>query len=174
VFARPGPRDSLTPTRDSSHGLGLSFRVLQASSGRSAARPMDVDPSGSSPEVSSPTAYPRTGQRHEWPGLPRPTACASRFSQPPGAFIRPEPAGLVSCRIRSWGCALQSFAPPTQPFTVSGALPLMTSGSNRRPSHPSGTTAETDEPAGQTEGPRERSRLQGFAPRESPPPDTGG
>jgi len=32
-----------------------------------------------------------------------PTACAFRYSQPPGAFIRPEPAGLVSCRIRSWG-----------------------------------------------------------------------
>jgi hypothetical protein len=38
-----------------------------------------------------------------WPGLHLPTACAFRFSQPPGAFIRPEPAGLVSCRIRSWG-----------------------------------------------------------------------
>jgi len=37
-----------------------------------------------------------------WPGLHDPTACASRFSQPPGAFIRPEPPGLVSCRIRSW------------------------------------------------------------------------
>jgi len=32
-----------------------------------------------------------------------PTACAFRFSQPRGAFIRSEPAGLVSCRIRSWG-----------------------------------------------------------------------
>jgi len=47
--------------------------------------------------------FPRPEQRHEWPGLPRPTACAFRFSQPLGAFIRPEPAGLVSCRIRSWG-----------------------------------------------------------------------
>jgi len=32
-----------------------------------------------------------------------PTACAFRFSQPLGAFIRLEPAGLVPCRIRSWG-----------------------------------------------------------------------
>jgi len=38
-----------------------------------------------------------------WPGLLLPTACAFRFSQPLDAFIRPEPAGLVSCRIRSWG-----------------------------------------------------------------------
>jgi hypothetical protein len=38
-----------------------------------------------------------------WPGLHFPTACAFRCSQPPGAFIRSEPAGLVPCRIRSWG-----------------------------------------------------------------------
>jgi hypothetical protein len=54
-----------------------------------------------------------------------PIACASRFSQPPGAFVRPEPAGLVSCQIRSWGLALQSFAPPVQPFAVSGAVALL-------------------------------------------------
>jgi hypothetical protein len=46
---------------------------------------------------------PSLGQRHELVGTTIPTACAFRFSQPPGAFIRPEPAGLVSCRIRSWG-----------------------------------------------------------------------
>jgi len=38
-----------------------------------------------------------------WSGLHLPTACVFRFSQPHDAFIRPEPAGLVSCRIRSWG-----------------------------------------------------------------------
>jgi hypothetical protein len=74
----------------------------------------------------SPSAYPRTGQRHEWPGLPRPTACASRFSQPPGAFIRPEPAGPISYRIRSWGFALQSFVPLVQPYAVSDAPTLLT------------------------------------------------
>jgi hypothetical protein len=42
-------------------------------------------------------------QRHELAGYAFPTACAFRFSQPPGAFIRPEPTGLVPCRIRSWG-----------------------------------------------------------------------
>ena len=47
--------------------------------------------------------FPSLGQRHELVGNAIPTACAFRFSQPPGAFIRPEPAGLVSCRIRSWG-----------------------------------------------------------------------
>jgi hypothetical protein len=83
----------------------------------------------------SPTASPRSGQRLCWPGLPHPTACASRFSQPLDAFIRPEPGGLVSCRIRSWGCALQSFPPPVQPYAVSGALPLLTFKRARPPLH---------------------------------------
>jgi hypothetical protein len=39
--------------------------------------------------------------------------------------IHREPAGLVSCRIRSWGCTLQSFAPTTWPYAVSGADPLL-------------------------------------------------
>jgi hypothetical protein len=47
--------------------------------------------------------FPSLGQRHELVGHAIPTACAFRFSQPLGAFIRPELAGLVSCRIRSWG-----------------------------------------------------------------------
>jgi hypothetical protein len=64
---------------------------------------------GSSLEVPSPTAYPRKGQRHQWPGLPHPTASAFRFSQPLDAFIRPMPAGLVSCRIRSWGSPFRAF-----------------------------------------------------------------
>jgi hypothetical protein len=84
----------------------------------------------------SPSASPRTGQRPGWPGLPHPTACASRFSQPPGAFIRPEPGGLVSCHIRSWGCTLQSIAPPAQPYAVSGADTLLTFQRTRRPNHP--------------------------------------
>jgi len=45
---------------------------------------------------------PSPGQRHELVGHAIPTACAFRFSQPLGAFIRPKPAGLVPCRIRSW------------------------------------------------------------------------
>jgi hypothetical protein len=74
---------------------------------------------------SSPSASPRTRQQLWWPGLPRPTACVLRFSRPLDAFIRREPAGLVSCRIRSWGCALQSVPPLVQPYAVSGADPLL-------------------------------------------------
>jgi hypothetical protein len=58
--------------------------------------------------------------------LPHPAACALRFSRPLDAFhIHREPAGLVSCRIRSWGCALQSFTPTAWPYAVSGADPLL-------------------------------------------------
>jgi hypothetical protein len=39
--------------------------------------------------------------------------------------IRREPAGLVSCRIRSWGCTLQSFSPTAWPYVVSDADPLL-------------------------------------------------
>jgi hypothetical protein len=39
--------------------------------------------------------------------------------------IHREPAGLVSCRIRSWGCTLQSFAPTAWPYAVSDADPLV-------------------------------------------------
>jgi hypothetical protein len=49
------------------------------------------------------SAFPARSSRMNWLALPRPTACAFRCSQPLGAFIRPALAGLVSCRIRSWG-----------------------------------------------------------------------
>jgi hypothetical protein len=76
----------------------------------------------------APSASPRTEQRlFDWSGLPHRTACAFRFSRPLDAFIRPVPGGLVSCHIRSWGCALQSFAPPVQPYAVSDALALLSS-----------------------------------------------
>jgi hypothetical protein len=82
---------------------------------------------GSSHEVCSPSAFPRSQQQLCWPGLPHPSACVLRFSRPLDAFsIHCEPAGLVSCRIRSWGCTLQSFVPTAWPDTVSSADPLLT------------------------------------------------
>jgi hypothetical protein len=85
----------------------------------------------------APSASPRTKQRlFDWPGLPHRTACASRFSQPLDALIRPVPGGLVSCHIRSWGCALQSFAPSVQPYAVSGvSLALLSFERTRTPPH---------------------------------------
>jgi hypothetical protein len=119
----------LHDSQASSHGLTPSFRVPRASSDRPThhlAGGQTVQP-GRLPSLrfSAPTASPRSWQQLRWTGLPHPAACALRFSQPLGALIRLEPAGLVSCRIRSWGCALQSVAPPVQPYAVSGADPLL-------------------------------------------------
>jgi hypothetical protein len=125
----PAPEPRFHETQAASHGLAPSFRVPRAPSGRPAhrlPRGQTVQPGRLPPlRFSAPSASPRTRQQLRWPGLPRPTACALRFSRPLGAFIRREPAGLVSCRIRSWGCALQSFPPPAQPYAVSGAVPLL-------------------------------------------------
>jgi hypothetical protein len=127
----------------------------------------------------------------------------------------PVPGGLVSCHIRSWGCTLQSFVPPVQPYAVSGAAPLLsldepgfplharshraetrrphapsnvlTGRSLLRPTRPRDTRpkpaatgasplqpAEADCTARLPERPRERPRLQGFAPHESPLLTAGG
>jgi hypothetical protein len=126
---------------------------------RAPKRSRDRGRHGSSHEVCSPSASPRTRQRHRWSGLPHPTACAFRFSQPRGALIRPVPAGLVSCRIRSWGCTLQSFAPPAWPYAVSGASPLMTLDETVEPASPISKrrapdpNAETPEPVVQRRAP---------------------
>jgi hypothetical protein len=119
-------------TTASSLGLTPSYRVLRAPNGRCRHSHSEEQRSNNSTslEVSSPSASPRSGQRHlDRPS--KPAACACRFSQPLGAFIRPEPGGLVSCRIRSWGGTLQSLAPPVQPYAVSSANTLL-SFENRR------------------------------------------
>jgi hypothetical protein len=48
------------------------------------------------------SALPRLG--HRLIGWDRyfPTASVFRFSQPPDAFFRPKPVGLISCQIRPW------------------------------------------------------------------------
>jgi hypothetical protein len=123
---------------------------------------------------SSPSAFPHPEQRPRWPGLPHPTACTFRFSRPLGALVRTEPAGLVSCQIRSWGCALQSFAPLSQPYVVSDAAPPVTLGSAPYPSGPCKATAETVPLRTPYRRVGTRPRLRGLAPREDPPLVPGG
>jgi hypothetical protein len=53
-----------------------------------------------------------------------PTACAFRFSQPLGAFIRPSLPALFHAGS-ALGVTLQSFLPPVQPCVVSNASPLL-------------------------------------------------
>ena len=156
---------------------------------RAPKRSPDEDRRGSSHEVCSPSASCHTWQRTRGPGLPHPVACAFRFSQPPGALFRHVLAGLVSCRIRSWGCTLQSFAPLAWPYAVSGACPLLSFGRSRRArlaglptvARASLAIAETTAYETRTRArsedrsspgltcPRKPPRLQGFAPRKSPP-----
>jgi len=111
VFTLQVPGKTSDEFPGSSHGLRLLFRgwpstcrclkLLVSQKPASLGRNQKTARSASL-EVSSPSAPSRPEQRHEWPDLPHPTVCAFRCSQPHGAFIRPEPAGLVSCRIRSW------------------------------------------------------------------------
>jgi hypothetical protein len=85
--------------------LSWACALLQSAPKCRAAAVRWMNQHGAAPRVrfSAPTAFPRTGQRLRCSGLPRLSACASRFSQPPGAFVRPAPADRLSGQIRSWG-----------------------------------------------------------------------
>jgi hypothetical protein len=111
-------------------------------------------------------------QRLSWPGLPRPTAFASRFSQPLDAFIRSTSAGLVSCRIRSWGSPFRAFSsraawspsPVLVPSCRSITPPNLSELRRRRERR-----SAAPPPFPMWKGPWNAPRLQGFAPHESPP-----
>jgi hypothetical protein len=113
--------------RLSSHGLVCSFRVHRASSCRSATVPSRFRSDVTAPPMrfAPLQRFPARGSSIvAWlasPGRLHPQVfpTSRRFS------IHREPAGLISCRIRSWGCTLQSFAPVAWPYAVSGADPLL-------------------------------------------------
>jgi hypothetical protein len=90
----PDPREKNHVFPGSSHGLRLLFRGGQAPSRRFTAAP---------PTRFLPLQrFPARGSGMMVEG-PNSTACAFRYSQPLGALVRPELAGLIPCRIRSWG-----------------------------------------------------------------------
>jgi hypothetical protein len=112
VFALQTPEEQLNDPRVPLMGFGPSSEAAQTPSrcreplvfqkpdaGHKTGRQLAAPPLRFRPLQ----RFPARGSGMSWSGLHLPTACAFRFSQPPGAFIRPEPAGLVSCRIRSWG-----------------------------------------------------------------------
>jgi hypothetical protein len=116
----PGPRETKFCFSGSSLGLQLLFR---GQSTEPLHKSLDLPSPGTrtkrapscsaSHEVSDPcSAFPTQSSGLNWLDLQNPAACASRCSQPPGAFIRPEPAGLVPCRIRSWGQPFRAFFLP--------------------------------------------------------------
>jgi hypothetical protein len=105
--------------------------------------------SDASLEVLAPSAFsPLRAAAFPRSSLPHSTTSASRFSQPPDAFFRPEPAGLISCQIRSWG------RPPELSPSRAAARRF------RRHSPLDIGSTHNESPC-----------LQGFSPRESPPPN---
>jgi hypothetical protein len=108
-----GPRETNEWFPDPLMGFGSSSEAAQAPSRRPeplVSQKPDILILQSKCQLAAPPLrfrplqrFPSSRQRHELVGHAIPTACAFRFSQPHGAFIRPEPAGLIPCRIRSWG-----------------------------------------------------------------------
>jgi hypothetical protein len=118
----PVPTQELT--RVSSHELPLSFRDLRSPSGRRLQLRPKPEPSTPAPPVEfvplQRVPAQGSGMMTE---LPHPIACAFRFSQPPDASVRPEPAGLVSCRIRSWGSPFRALLLPCSRSPSPAPLP---------------------------------------------------
>jgi hypothetical protein len=89
--------------------------------------PDPVGRHGTSHEVSRPFSVSPLAAAASMAGFASPVRLRPQvFSTSRRVSIRREPAGLVSCRIRSWGSALQSFSPPAWPCVVSDAGPLLT------------------------------------------------
>jgi hypothetical protein len=75
--------------------------------------------------------FPHPGQRPQWPGLPHPTACACRFSQPLDALNPPRACRPCFMPDPLLGFALQSIAPPVRPYAVADADPLLMLGPSK-------------------------------------------
>jgi hypothetical protein len=178
VFTPSGPRSSsLKPNRGSSHGLALSFRVHQASSGRGAPVPPKgtAEPTAPPMRSFSPSASPHPGQRHDGRAyLTRPPAPSGfhnllALSSAPSLvalFHATSAHGVAPFRALLLPC---SRTPSPAPFPSC----CLDDPDNRS------TRPETDRRSDRkqnrhTDRPRERPQLQGFAPHESPPPAAGG
>jgi hypothetical protein len=139
-------------------GFGSSSEVAQAPSRRLEAPvsqslrtlgATQASISGASREVLTPSACPRPEQRHDWVEPALLDRQRLQVFTTSWRFIRPEPAGLVSCRIRSWD------RPPELCSSRAAA---------RRFQRPSPLDVKATR--------NERPRPQGFSPRESPPPNS--
>ena len=135
---------------------------------------------GSSREVHSPTAFSPSGaaaRLSDRASQARP-AYAFRFSRPLGVFVRPGPAGLVSCQIRSWGSPFRALLLPCS--RTPSPAPLPSCRWNALPNRPSrhwpsrAPKRRAEPPPPHMDGPSEHPRLQGFAPHENPPLRPGG
>jgi hypothetical protein len=74
----------------------------------------------------APSAYPRSQQQHQWPGLPHPSACALRFSQPLDAFRSTASLPALFRAGSAHGIApFRAFLLPRGRTPSSGADPLL-------------------------------------------------
>jgi hypothetical protein len=126
VFTRPAIR----PYRSKTESPLLSLRPPSENAAhRAAAAPFPTEVvcgnTGSSREVSSPSAFSPPGaaaRKSDRASHARP-AYAFRFSRPLGVFVRPGPAGLVSCQIRSWGSPFRALLLPCSRSPSPAPLP---------------------------------------------------
>jgi len=75
--------------------------------------------------VSSPTTFSRYRAATLPEGYQPPGTCPLSVSHALRAFLRPGPAGLVSCRSRPWGSTLQGRSSPAEPFVLSDDFALV-------------------------------------------------
>jgi len=124
--------------------------------------------------VSSPSTSSRLRAATPPGGYQPPGTCPLSVSHALRAFLRPGPAGLVSCRSRPWGSALQGRSPLAEPRVLSdarallglaglpGSVPTTTAASG--PGEPSGCRGRLS----RRRRFREPAPLQGLAPCEWP------
>lgn len=98
--------------------LATSFRDVRAPSSA-----YGLPRRSSSREVPCPYSVFQLQTAVLWPHYRVPPPCAFRFSQPPDALVRPEPAGLVSCRLRSWGSPFRALFLPCRRIPSPDPLP---------------------------------------------------
>jgi hypothetical protein len=124
--------------------------------------------------VSSPSTFSRSWAATSAGRYQLPTTCPLSVSHALRALLRPGPAGLVSCRSRPWGYALQGRSPPAEPHILSDAVALLgfTSRRDSRLDHPGcrryrGTLGDHGSLSGRRCF-RRSAPLQGLAPCERP------
>ena len=91
------------------------------------------------------------------------------------ALDHPEPAGPISCRIRSWGSPFRALLLPHSRTPFPESIPSWHWSRPRGPTTERTTASQTPRMCAQRQfglewGPQSTPRLQGFAPHGSPPP----
>jgi hypothetical protein len=132
-FRAPGPREHNRVVSGPSRGLRLLFRgcpstepLHRAPGSPGARRPVQTARlfCSSSLEVSTPSAFPRPGQRHDgWAYLAQPPAPLGSRN-----LVAPSSAPSLPALFHAGsalGVTLQSFLPPAQPYAVPSAVPLL-------------------------------------------------